>query len=70
MTNKIVVFSTAASAEEAEKIARGLVEARLAACVNVVPSVRSFYRWQGKFQVRGANQLIFARTPQLFRKVP
>jgi periplasmic divalent cation tolerance protein len=50
MTDKIVVFSTAASAEEAEKIARGLVEARLAACVNIVPSIRSFYRWQGKIE--------------------
>lgn len=48
MTDKIVVFSTAASAEEAEKIARSLVEARLAACVNVIREVRSFYRWQGK----------------------
>jgi periplasmic divalent cation tolerance protein len=48
MTDKIVVFSTAASAEEAEKIARSLVEARLAACVNVIPEIRSFYRWQGK----------------------
>ncbi|HVP47663.1 MAG TPA: divalent-cation tolerance protein CutA [Bryobacteraceae bacterium] len=46
MTDKIVVLSTAASAEEAEKLARGLVEARLAACVNVVPGMRSFYRWK------------------------
>jgi len=50
MTNKIVVFSTASSAEEAEKIARGLVNERLAACVNVVPSIRSFYRWEGKIE--------------------
>ena len=50
MTDKIVVFSTASSAEEAEKIARGLVEQRLAACVNVVPGTRSFYRWQGKIE--------------------
>ncbi len=48
MTDKIVVFSTAASAEEAEKIARRLVEERLAACVNVIREIRSFYRWQGK----------------------
>jgi len=50
MTDKIVVFSTASSAEEAEKIARGLVNDRLAACVNVVPAIRSFYRWQGKIE--------------------
>ncbi|MCL5742517.1 MAG: divalent-cation tolerance protein CutA [Acidobacteria bacterium] len=47
MTDKIVVLSTCGSAEEAEKIARGLVESRLAACVNVVPGLRSVYRWQG-----------------------
>ena len=50
MTDKIVVLSTASSAEEAEKIARGLVEARLAACVNVVPGMRSFYRWKGTIE--------------------
>ena len=44
MTDKIVVFSTASSAEEAEKIARVLVEERLAACVNVLPGARSVYR--------------------------
>ena len=50
MTDKIVVFSTASSADEAEAIARRLVEERLAACVNVVTGVRSFYRWKGKIE--------------------
>jgi len=47
MTDKIVVLSTCASEQEAEKLARSLVEQRVAACVNVIPRVRSFYRWQG-----------------------
>jgi periplasmic divalent cation tolerance protein len=47
MTDQIVVLSTCSSAEEAERLARLLVEQRLAACVSVVPGVRSFYRWQG-----------------------
>jgi len=47
MTDKIIVLSTCASDEEAERLARSLVEQRLAACVNVVPRVRSFYRWKG-----------------------
>jgi periplasmic divalent cation tolerance protein len=47
MTDKIVVLSTASSADEAEKIARQLVEQRVAACVNIVPGLRSFYRWKG-----------------------
>lgn len=36
--------------DRAPEIARALVERRLAACVNVVPGVRSFYRWQGKLE--------------------
>jgi periplasmic divalent cation tolerance protein len=50
MTDKIVVLSTASTAQEAEKIARNLVDARLAACVNVVPGMRSFYRWKGNIE--------------------
>lgn len=61
MTDKIVVFSTAASAEEAEKIARRLVEERLAACVNVIPEIRSFYRWQGKIE-DGAEWLLVIKS--------
>ena len=47
MTDKIVVFSTCGSSEEAERLARSLVDKRLAACVNIVAPVRSFYRWKG-----------------------
>lgn len=47
MTDKIVVLSTCGSAEEAEKLARSLVAQQLAACVTVVPGIRSYYRWKG-----------------------
>jgi periplasmic divalent cation tolerance protein len=47
MTDKILVLSTCSSKEEADKIARNLVEKRVAACVNVLPGVRSIYRWRG-----------------------
>lgn len=47
MTNKIVIFSNCSSEEEAVRLARGLVDARLAACANIVPGVRSIYRWKG-----------------------
>jgi len=50
MTDKIVVLSTCASEEEAEKLAREVVEQRLAACVNVIPRIQSFYRWQGNLE--------------------
>lgn len=47
MTDKILVSTTCASAEEAQRLARLLVEERLAACVQTVPQVRSVYRWRG-----------------------
>ncbi len=47
MTGNIVVLITVSSPEEGEKIARALVEKRLAACVNIVPGLRSIYHWQG-----------------------
>jgi periplasmic divalent cation tolerance protein len=43
-----IVFTTTATVEEAESLARALVEERLAACVSLIPSVRSIFRWQGK----------------------
>jgi uncharacterized protein involved in tolerance to divalent cations len=48
MTEMLMVFVTAESREQAEELARKLVEERLAACVNVVPGVRSCYVWEGK----------------------
>jgi periplasmic divalent cation tolerance protein len=44
----LVVFSTFPDADTAARIARTLVEEKLAACVNMVPTVRSIYRWEGK----------------------
>ena len=48
MSERVVAFSTVGTDEDAERIARGLVERRLAACVNVVPNVVSVYRWKGE----------------------
>ncbi len=48
MTDCVSVYVTAASAEEAERIGRALVEERLAACANVLPGVTSIYRWEGQ----------------------
>lgn len=45
-----LVLTTAANAAEAEQLARALVDERLAACVTLVPSVQSIYRWQGAIE--------------------
>jgi periplasmic divalent cation tolerance protein len=46
--NNILVVSTADTLELAQKIAWALVENHEAACVNIVPKIRSVYRWEGK----------------------
>lgn len=56
----LVVYVTAPP-EEAPALARALVERRVAACVNLVPQVRSFYRWQGAVQ-DDAEVLLVAKT--------
>ncbi len=48
MSDPIVVLVTCGSEEEALKIARALVEERLAACANIISPIRSIYRWEGK----------------------
>jgi len=53
-----VVLLTAPDAEQAERLARSLVEERLAACVNVVPGVRSVYRWEGRVEEAGELLLV------------
>jgi periplasmic divalent cation tolerance protein len=44
--NEIVVFITASDEDAAVKIARSLVEAKLAGCVNIIKNIRSVYRWE------------------------
>jgi periplasmic divalent cation tolerance protein len=69
MTDKIVVLSTASSAAEAETIARQLVDERLAACVNVVTGVRSFYRWKGKIEDSGEWLLVIKSSRGRFEEL-
>lgn len=61
MTDKIVVFSTCGSEEEAVRVARTLIESQLAACVNILPQIRSIYRWQGAIE-DGAEWLLVIKT--------
>jgi periplasmic divalent cation tolerance protein len=50
MSDERLVIGTAGSKEEASYIATALVEAQLAACVNIVGPIESVYRWQGKVE--------------------
>jgi len=53
-----VVLTAVPDAEVGARLARTLVEERLAACVNLVPGVRSFYRWQGRLEEAGELLLV------------
>ena len=61
MTDKIVVLTTCDSEKQATKLARHLVEKRLAACVNILPKARSIYHWKGKLE-ETAEQLLIVKT--------
>ena len=66
MTDKIVVLSTCGSAEEAARIARALVEKKLAACVNVMPAIRSVYRWKDAIEDEQESLLVIKSSRALF----
>lgn len=57
----IVVFMTAASGEEATRLADLLIGAHLAACVQILPEMESVYRWEGKIE-RQSEILLIAKT--------
>lgn len=69
MTDKIVLFNTCDSPEEATRIAHQLVEQRLAACVNIVPGVRSVYRWKGQVEETSELLLIIKSSRELLPKL-
>ena len=50
MTDKVLVLTTVAGESEARQLAQGLVERRLAACVNIVLQIQSVYRWEDKVE--------------------
>jgi periplasmic divalent cation tolerance protein len=61
MSEPIAVLIACPSGEPAESLARALVEAGLAACVNRLPGVRSTYRWKGEM-VTDEEDLLVAKT--------
>ena len=73
MTDKVIAYTTCDDPDEAEKLARHLIDERLAACVTVVPAVRSYYRWKGEvasddeilLMIKTSRDLIDALRQQL-----
>jgi len=66
MTDKIVVLTTCDAEEQAARLARHLVEQRLAACVNILPQVRSIYRWNEKVEDSSEWMLVIKSRRDLF----
>ena len=60
-TQHVVVMTTLPADADAAGFAQALVEARLAACVNVMPAMDSVYRWQGRIE-RDAERQLFVKT--------
>ena len=59
MTDALLVFTTLPNADKAAEVARALVEERLAACANLLPAVRSIYRWEGKIHDENEVLVLF-----------
>ena len=69
MTDCVVVLVTAPDADTAARIARTLVEEKLAACGNVLPGVRSIYRWQGNVEEAQETLLVLKTARARFNEI-
>jgi periplasmic divalent cation tolerance protein len=69
LSELVVILCTTPDEATAEKLGRGLVEAHLAACVNAISGVKSFYRWQGKLEADAEIQLVIKTRSERFDEV-
>ena len=58
MKNPILILTTASTKAEADQIANKLVQEKLAACVNIIPNIKSIYRWKDKISTDSEFLLI------------
>jgi len=68
-TDRIIVFITASSEEEAHNIAESLVKGKKAACVNIVPAVDSLFWWEGKIESARESLLLVKTKASLFPEI-
>jgi len=64
----ILILSTCTDVAEAKKIAKAIIEKKLAACVNIVP-VHSIFRWKGSIEESDEQLLVVKTSSTLFEKV-
>lgn len=69
MTDKVVILVVAGDLRECRKIARRLVETKLAACVNITQPIRSVYRWKGKIADEKEFLMVIKSTRELFPEI-
>lgn len=69
MAEGIIVLVTVSSEHEAEKIGSALVDERVAACVNVVPGVRSLFFWEGRTQEQRELLLVCKSRQSLLDRI-
>ena len=69
MTDKIIVFVTCETKVQAENMAQVIVEGKLAACVNVLPAVRSCFRWEGKLKWSEETLMLVKTTRGRFNQL-
>jgi len=65
VSGHVLVYVTVGSEAEAERIARGILELKLAACANILPGMRSLYWWQGKLESAAETVLLLKTTSEL-----
>ncbi len=65
----LIVLTTTPTSEEAESLANGLVESRLAACVQIVPKMTSVYEWEGKIERSDEHLLLIKTLPEKYEVV-
>jgi periplasmic divalent cation tolerance protein len=69
MAGEIIVLITASSNDEAAKVGKALVEEHLAACVNIVPGIRSIFFWEGEIRDEQEALLLCKSRQQLLDKL-
>ncbi|MDE0184966.1 MAG: divalent-cation tolerance protein CutA [Candidatus Poribacteria bacterium] len=65
----VIAFVTTPTVEEAKRIAESLVERKLAACVNVIPQVDSYYWWNGKIESDQEAKLVIKTKSELMEEL-